>query len=63
MSSLLFIICLLVGSFTFSTLLYIYFAYTSQPDPEEEFIFQSFKNDTLSTSHLSLESNIEEKVA
>ena len=63
MNSLLFIISLLVGSFTFSTLLYIYFAYTSQPDPEEELIFQSFKNESLSASHLSVESSMEEKVA
>ena len=63
MSSLLFIISLLVGSFTFSTQLYIYFAYTSQPDPEEEFIFKSFKNDSLNTNQVALDGNFEEQVA
>ena len=63
MSSLLFIISLLVGSFTFSTQLYIYFAYTSQPDPEEEFIFQSIKNDSLNTKQVAIDGSFEEQVA
>ncbi len=63
MSSLLFIICLLVGSFTFSTLLYIYFAYNSKPDPEEAFMYHSYSNGANETLHISLDNTSEEKVA
>ncbi|WP_157637913.1 hypothetical protein [Flexithrix dorotheae] len=66
MSSLLFIVCLLVGAFTFSTLLYIYFAYTAQPHPDEEILFQSIKNKNLSleSGSVNIDSvSIEERVA
>ena len=63
MSSLLFIICLLVGSFTFSTLLYIYFAYNAKPDPEEAFMYHSFSNDSKEALHVSIDKTLEEKVA
>ncbi|MDW7694403.1 hypothetical protein R9C00_06610 [Flammeovirgaceae bacterium SG7u.111] len=39
MDTLLIIICIMAGSFAFSTLLYLYFAYTSKPNPEEEVEF------------------------